>query len=106
MAQSASQGQSSQATQGPAKEERVYVLKDCTMEVVSVGKKDPVKDEHMTIDLVFTFPDNPTPKVVGEFAFNNLYYNGEHVCVYVCHHFFYNPGVSRNPQVRKSASNC
>ena len=68
MAQNASQGQSSQATQ----EERVYVLKDCTMEVVSVGKKDPIKDECMTIDLVFTFPDNPTPKVVGEFAFNNI----------------------------------
>ena len=77
MAQSASQGQSSQgqssqATQGPDKEERVYALKDCTMEVVSVGKKDPIKDECMTIDLVFTFPDNPTPKVVGEFAFNNI----------------------------------
>ena len=73
MAQSASQGQSSQATQGPDKEERVYALKDCTMEVVSVGKKDPVKDEYMTIDLVFTFPDNPTPKVVGEFAFQYLW---------------------------------
>ena len=73
MAQSASQGQSSQGQSSQAtQEERVYVLKDCTMEVVSVGKKDPIKDECMTIDLVFTFPDNPTPKVVGEFAFNNI----------------------------------
>lgn len=72
MAQSASQGPGSQgpgsqgqASQGQEKEEKELVLKDCTMEVVSVGKKDPMKDEFMTIDLVFTFPDNPTPKSVG-----------------------------------------
>ena len=36
------------------------------MDVASVGKKDPLNDESMTVDLVFTFDDDPTPKVVGE----------------------------------------
>ena len=70
---SSSQGQGSrghgsqgQGSQGAEKEERIWTLKDCKMEVVSVGKKDPLNDESMTVDLVFTFDDDPTPKVVGE----------------------------------------
>ena len=59
----ASQGQGSQ---GAEKEEREWALKDCHMDVASVGKKDPLNDESMTVDLVFTFDDDPTPKVVGE----------------------------------------
>ena len=55
----------SQESQGTDKEERVFALKDCVMEVVSFGKKNPLKDDHMTIDLLFTFPDDPTPKAVG-----------------------------------------
>ena len=60
--QPASQSSKSQ----PAKEERVWRLKDCTMEIGSVGKKDPKKDVYMTFDLIFQFDDDPTPKVVGE----------------------------------------
>ena len=59
----ASQGQGSQPAE---KEEREWALKDCHMDVASVGKKDPLNDESMTVDLVFTFDDDPTPKVVGE----------------------------------------
>ena len=62
--QSQSASQSSQSQ--PAKEERVWRLKDCTMEIGSVGKKDPKKDVYMTFDLIFQFDDDPTPKVVGE----------------------------------------
>ena len=58
---------SGQGSQGhPAeKEEREWRLKDCTMEIASMGKKDP-KDEFMTIDLVFKMDDEPVPKVVGK----------------------------------------
>ena len=57
-------------SQGPGnppqdKEEREWTLKDCTMEIASMGKKDP-KDEFMTIDLIFKLEDDPTPKVVGK----------------------------------------
>ena len=41
-------------------------LDDCEMEIGSCGKKDP-KDQFMTLDLVFKFPDDPNPRVVGEF---------------------------------------
>ena len=41
-------------------------LDDCEMEIGSCGKKDP-SDQFMTLDLVFTFTDDPNPKVVGEF---------------------------------------
>ena len=58
-----SQGQGSQPAE---KEEREWALKDCHMDVASVGKKDPLNDESMTVDLVYTFDDDPTPKVVGE----------------------------------------
>ena len=62
LSQPASQSSQSQ----PAKEERVWRLKDCTMEIGSVGKKDPKKDVYMTFDLIFKLDDDPTPKVVGE----------------------------------------
>lgn len=62
MSPSASQGQDSQSE----REEKQWALKDCTMEVTGIGKKDPVNDDSMTIDLIFTFEDDPSPKVVGE----------------------------------------
>ena len=55
----------SQASQG-TEEDTEWKLKDCSMEIVSVGKKDPIKDEFMTLDLVFKFPNNPIPQVVGK----------------------------------------
>lgn len=63
-----SQGNGNQGhgSQDAEREEKEWTLKDCKMDVVSVGKKDPLNDESMTIDLVFTFDDDPTPKVVGE----------------------------------------
>ena len=64
--QSQDTGHSSQGNQ----EDREFKLKDCIMEIVSVGKKDPLKDEFMTIDLVFKFEDDPVPKVVGELLIN------------------------------------
>merc|ERR1719193_1548668 len=64
MPPSNSQGRGSQPSQASEKEERQWVLKDCTMEVTGIGKKDPVNDDSMTIDLIFTFDDDPSPKVV------------------------------------------
>ena len=61
------------SSQGSDKQEREWALKYGTMEVLSVGKKDPQKDEYMTIDLVFTMDDNPIPKSVGEY-FADLHY--------------------------------
>ena len=65
---SASQGSSGSgpppSSQG--KEEKEWKLKGCDMEIGGIGKKDPKKDEFMTIDLIFRFEDIPTPRVVGE----------------------------------------
>ena len=45
--------------------ERVLELKDCEMRVCWYGKVAE-KDQFMTINLVFDFPDMPTSKIVGE----------------------------------------
>ena len=45
--------------------ERVLELKDCEMRVGWYGKVAE-KDQFMTINLVFDFPDMPTSKIVGE----------------------------------------
>ena len=41
-------------SQGPDNQEIEWALRDGTMEVISIGKRDAQKDEYMTIDLVFT----------------------------------------------------
>ena len=65
---SSSQGNvSSQGRQ----EDTEWKLKDCVMEVASIGKKDASKDEFMTIDLIFKFTEDPIPKVVGELLMCN-----------------------------------
>ena len=67
------QGPPSQGGQGnnSDKEEREWSLKDCTMEIASMGKKDS-KDEFMTIDLIFKMDDDPTPKIVGKLRWKAL----------------------------------
>ena len=55
----------SQTPSQKKREERVWNLKDCKMEIGSCGKKDD-KDQYMTLDLVFKFLDEPNPRVVGE----------------------------------------
>ena len=60
-------------SQGPDNQEIEWALRDGTMEVISIGKRDAQKDEYMTIDLVFKMDDDPTPKAVGEFL-ESLYY--------------------------------
>ena len=69
-----SQAASSQASQGNTaadKEGREWRLKDCTMEIAGIGKKDS-KAEIMTIDLVFKLDDEPMPKVVGKLTVKAL----------------------------------
>ena len=53
------------------KSERKWKLKDCSMHVGMYGKR-AVKDQAMTIDLVFDFEGDPTSKVVGKSNFYNL----------------------------------
>ena len=53
--------------------EKEWKLRDCKMEVVGIGKKDPVKDEFITIDLEFTFDELPRPRSVGELTLNGLH---------------------------------
>ena len=64
-----SQGNSQQDTQREQDQtERVGKLKGGTMHVAACGKKTE-RDLFMTLDLVFKFDGDPTPKVVGEFFF-------------------------------------
>ena len=65
---SSSQPSSSQPSlsQSPKKEERVWRLRDATMEVASCGKKNG-NDQFMTLDLLFQLDGEPTQRVVGKF---------------------------------------
>ena len=60
-----SQNPSQNPSQDPSKKERVWKLKDGTMEIASCGKKEE-KHQFMTLDLVFKFDDEPNNQVVGE----------------------------------------
>ena len=61
---SSSSSQPSQSLSDKQEEEE-WKLKDCSMEVVNIGKRD-AKDEFMTIDLIFRFHENPAPIAVGK----------------------------------------
>ena len=61
----ASQSQDPGGSQNEGKTERVWKLKDCEMSLGSFSKRSPT-DAFMTLDLVFCFPDDPVPKIVGE----------------------------------------
>lgn len=52
-----------------SKKERVWKLKGGTMYVGACGKKN-TRDQCMTLDLVFQFDDEPSPKVVGKYCQN------------------------------------
>ena len=67
--QDARNSQANLSSQG-REEDREWKLKDCVMEISSIGKKDASKDDFMTIDLIFKFDDDPIPKVVGEYMVN------------------------------------
>ena len=58
--------QSEPSQSDSSKKERVWKLKGGDMYVGSCGKKND-RDPCMTLDLVFKFDDEPSPKVVGEF---------------------------------------
>ena len=46
------------------RDQKKWKLKDCSMRIGSYGKRS-VKDQAMTLDLVFDFDGDPTSKVVG-----------------------------------------
>ena len=60
-------GGSQGSSQGEGKTEREWKLRDCTMSLGSFNKRSPT-DAFMTLDLVFCFPDDPVPKIVGELS--------------------------------------
>ena len=60
-------GEGPSQTQGDGNTERVWKLRDCSMTLGAFGKRNST-DPYMTLDLVFTFPDDVVPKIVGEFV--------------------------------------